>query len=170
LTFVYWIVLCLFVLFVCYVFFLTVFMSDCCMTELVDLRSDMCVCVCVYVCTCTTREIWFGHWLPDFFLSEPSSSHLTLQLSWRWNPKSLHLLCYKFYFQMRPVSTDFFYQFYITNTAKAFSCKLHRSVENRRKHTLWFTGYSKINLFRWVLPTHTRTVEIQGKYRHLKYF
>ena len=42
------IVLCSFVLFVCYVFFLTSFMSDCCMTEFVDLRNDMCA--CMYVC------------------------------------------------------------------------------------------------------------------------
>jgi len=34
-----------FVLFVCYVFFLTSFMSDCCMTEFVDLRNDMCECM-----------------------------------------------------------------------------------------------------------------------------
>jgi len=31
-------------------FFLTSFMSDCCMTEFVDLRNDMCQCVCMYVC------------------------------------------------------------------------------------------------------------------------
>jgi hypothetical protein len=30
-----------FVLFVCCVFFLTSFMSDCCVTEFVDLRNDM---------------------------------------------------------------------------------------------------------------------------------
>ena len=52
LTFLYCIVLCLFVLFVCYVFFLTSFMSNCCRTEFVDLRNDMCVCVCL----CTWRE------------------------------------------------------------------------------------------------------------------
>ena len=124
------------------------------------------------VCTCTTPKIWFGHWLPDIFFcfSAPISSHLTLPLSWRWIPKSMHLLCYKFYLQTRPLSTDFFYQFYITNIANTFSCKLHTSVENRRKHTVWFSVYSIINLLRWVLPTHTRTFEIQGKYRHLKHF
>ena len=129
----------------------------------------VCVCVCMYVHVLHPK---FGLVIgcQIFFFSEPTSSHLTLPLSWRWIPKLLHLLCYKFYFQMHPVSTDFFYQFYITNIAKTFSCKLHRSAENRRKHTVWFSGYNKINLFRWVLPTHTRTVEIQGKYRHLKYF
>jgi hypothetical protein len=76
---------------------------------------------------------------------------LTLSLSWRWIPKSMHILRYKFYLQTRPVSTDFFYQFYITNIAKTFSCKLHRSVENRRKHTVWFSVYSKINLLRLVV-------------------
>jgi hypothetical protein len=130
--------------------------------------------VCVYVCmysTCTTTEIWFGHWLADsFFFSAPISSHLTLPLSWRWIPKLMHFLCYKFYLQTCPVSTDFFYHFYITSIAKIFSCKLHKSAENRRKHTVWFSGYSKINVLMWVLPTHTRTVEIQGKYRHLKHF
>jgi len=45
LTFVYSIVLCSFVLFVCYVFILTSFMSDCCMTEFMDLRNYMCVCM-----------------------------------------------------------------------------------------------------------------------------
>jgi hypothetical protein len=125
------------------------------------------ICVCMYVCmycTCSTSEMWFGHWLSDIFLffSAPISSHLTLLLLWRWIPKSMHLLHYKFYLQTHPVFTDFFYQFYITNIAKTFSCKLHRSVENRRKHTVWFSGYSEINLLRWVLPTHTRTVEIQG--------
>jgi len=48
LTFIYCIVLCLFVLFVRYMFFLTSFMSDCCMTEFVDLWNDMCV--CMYIC------------------------------------------------------------------------------------------------------------------------
>ena len=43
LTFVYCNVLCSFVLFVCYVCFLRSFMSDCCMTEFVDLRNDMCI-------------------------------------------------------------------------------------------------------------------------------
>jgi len=170
LTFVYCIVLCLFVLFMCYVFFPTIFTSNCCMTQFVDLGNYMCV--CMYACTCTIPEIWFGHWLSDFFLffSAPIPSHLTLMLLWRWIPKSLHLLRYKFYLQTHPVSTDFFYQFYITNIAKTFSSKLHRSVETRRKPSVWFSAYSEINLLRWVLPTHTRTVEIQGKYRHLKHF
>ena len=70
-TFVYFVLYCIvsFVLFVCYVFFLTSFMSDCCMAEFVDLRNDMCVCVCVcvyvimyecmYVCIGeTTHNIW----------------------------------------------------------------------------------------------------------------
>jgi len=115
---------------------------------------------------------WFGHWLPHFFFffSAPISSHLMLPLSWWWIPKSMQLLRYKFYLQTRPVSTGFFYQFYITNIAKTFSCKLHRSIENRRKHTVWFSGFSTINVLRWVLPTHTRTAEIQGKYRQLKHF
>jgi hypothetical protein len=108
------------------------------------------------------KFIWFGHWLPDFFFffSAPTSSHSTLLLSWRLIPKSMRLLRYKFYFQTHPVSTDFFYQFYIINIAKTFSCKLHRSVDNRRKHTVYISGCQKINLLRWVLPTHTRTVEI----------
>ena len=139
------------IVFVCFIgvlcVFLISFMSDCCVTEFEDLRNYMCV--CMYVCTCTTPEIWFGHWLPDFFFffSAPISSHLTPPLSWQWIPKLMQLLCYKFYLQTCPVSTDFFYQFYITNNAKKFSCKLHRSVENRRKHTVWFSGYSQITLF-----------------------
>jgi len=43
LTFVYLYCTVSFVSFVFYVFFLTSFMSDCCMTEFVDLRNDMCV-------------------------------------------------------------------------------------------------------------------------------
>jgi len=31
-------------------FFLTIFISDCCRTEFVELRNDVCVCVCMYVC------------------------------------------------------------------------------------------------------------------------
>ena len=46
LTFVYCIVLRSFVLFV---FFLSSFISDCCMTEFVDLRNDMRVYACMYV-------------------------------------------------------------------------------------------------------------------------
>jgi hypothetical protein len=42
--------LCSFVLFVCYVFFLTSFMSDFHITEFVDLWNVcVCVCVCMYV-------------------------------------------------------------------------------------------------------------------------
>ena len=41
--------LCLFVLFVCCVFFLKSFMSDCCMTEFVDLQNDMYVCIYIYM-------------------------------------------------------------------------------------------------------------------------
>jgi hypothetical protein len=37
-----------FIYFVCNVFFLTSFMSNCCMTEFVDLRNDMCV-WCIYM-------------------------------------------------------------------------------------------------------------------------
>ena len=47
-------VLCCVCLFCLYVmcFFLTSFMSDCCMTEFVDLQNDMYVCmyVCTYIC------------------------------------------------------------------------------------------------------------------------
>ena len=50
LTFVYLYCIVLCVLFVCYMFFLTRFMSNCCKTEFLDLRNDMCVCVCVCVC------------------------------------------------------------------------------------------------------------------------
>jgi len=51
LTFVYCIILCLFC--VCGVFFLTSFMSDCYVTEFVDLQNGM----CVYVCICTYSSI-----------------------------------------------------------------------------------------------------------------
>jgi len=37
----------LFIVLVCYVFFVTSFMSDCCMTEFVDLGNDMYVCICM---------------------------------------------------------------------------------------------------------------------------
>ena len=48
LTSVYCTVLCfLLCLFVYYVFFLTSFISDCCMTEFVDLRNDLCACMYV---------------------------------------------------------------------------------------------------------------------------
>jgi len=46
LTSVYCFVLCFFVVYVC-VFFLISFMSDCSMTEFVDIRNDMCVCMYV---------------------------------------------------------------------------------------------------------------------------
>ena len=59
LTFVYNIILCSFVFFVCYVFFLTSSMFGCCMTELVDLQNDMCVCMYVYG---GKKEICTGFW------------------------------------------------------------------------------------------------------------
>ena len=47
-------VLCCVVCFVCVlrVYFLTSFMFDCCVTEFVDTRNDVCVCVCVCVYVC----------------------------------------------------------------------------------------------------------------------
>jgi hypothetical protein len=47
LTFFYLYRIVSFVFLVCYVFFLTSFMSDCCKTEFVDLRNDMYICMCV---------------------------------------------------------------------------------------------------------------------------
>ena len=43
----------------CYVFFLTNSMSDCCMTEFVDLRNDMCVCICMYVIISAVKRVEF---------------------------------------------------------------------------------------------------------------
>jgi len=56
LTFVYLYCIVSFVLFVCYVvFFLTSFMSNCCMTEFVDLQN-------MYVCTYSSS--WYKYnWL-----------------------------------------------------------------------------------------------------------
>ena len=52
-------------LYLCYIvsfllFFLTSFMSDCCVTEFVDLRNDMCVCVCVCVYVCMYVHMYEG--------------------------------------------------------------------------------------------------------------
>ena len=45
--------------FVCYVFFLTSLMSDCCMAEFVDLRNYVCVCICIYVIISAVKRVEF---------------------------------------------------------------------------------------------------------------
>jgi hypothetical protein len=98
------------IVFICFVCVLCVFSDNfhvqLLYDRIVDLRNY--VCVFMYVHVLLPKLVWSLVARFLFLFSAPISSHLTLPFSRRWIPKSIHLLHYKFYLQMHPVSTDFF--------------------------------------------------------------